>query len=354
MNATKAVILTQDHRSSSAPGRRSFVRGELAPPPLLPVANRPLLEHALEWLDLAGVREVAVLAPEGQSAQTSRAVVTAGWSFDLTWLERLPGAGVGASLAALDDFLDGEPFVLHLADSLSRTSLSSLMRGEEADQGEAIVFVHESSGHGGGVVDLRSRRSSSPFTGDCAPAGVAILGAGVAAVAVDVDPAPGHEVEHLVDYVQRGGGQVRTRRVGDWWRLGHDADALLEGNRFALESIASDYGSATLTRTSVQGPVVADRSAVLESSVVRGPAIIGPGARITHSYIGPYTAIGRDVQIEGSEVEHSIVFPGARIQHLSSRLEASVVGAGARVFREFRLPRALRVTVGDGAEVSLA
>ena len=147
-----------------------------------------------------------------------------------------------------------------------------------------------------------------------------------------MDPAPGHELEHLADWLHRGGGQVRTRRVGDWWRLGHDADALLEGNRFALEGIAADYGAANLTRTTVQGAVVAHPSAVLESSVVRGPAIIGPGARITHSYVGPYTSIGRDVVIEGSELEHSIVFPGARIQHLSTRLEASVVGAGARVF----------------------
>jgi glucose-1-phosphate thymidylyltransferase len=354
VNASKAVILAQGHRPSSAPGRRSFVRGELAPPPLLPLANRPLLEHALEWLDAAGLDEVAVLAPDGLSAQTSRAVDEAAWRFELTWLERAPGAGVGASLAALGDFLSDEPFVLHLADSLSRQSLSSLVRHEKPDDGEAILFVHETGAHGGGVVDIRARRSESPFADHCAPAGVAILGAGVAEAAREVDPAPGHELEHLADYLQREGGQVRTRRVGDWWRLGHDADALLEGNRFALDGIAADYSSANLTRTSVQGAVVAHRSAVLESSVVRGPAIIGPGARITHSYVGPYTSIGRDVVIEGAEVEHSIVFPGARIQHLTSRLEASVVGAGARVTREFRLPRALRVTVGDGAEVSLA
>ena len=354
MNASKAVILAQAHRPSSAPGRRSFVRGELAPPPLLPLANRPLLEHALEWLDAGGLREVAVLAPEGLSAQTSRAVAKAGWGFDLTWLERSPGAGVGASLAALGDFLDDEPFVLHLADSLSRQGLHSLVRNEEAADGEAILFVHDTPVHGASVVDLRARRSSSPFADHCAPAGVAILGAGVAEAARDVDPAPGHELEHLADYLLNAGGQVRTRRVGDWWRLGHDTDALLEGNRFALEGLAPDYAAANLTRTSVQGAVVAHRSAVLEASVVRGPAIIGPGARIVHSYVGPYTSIGRDVLIEGAELEHSIVFPGARIQHLSSRLEASIVGAGARVFREFRLPRALRVTVGDGAEVSLA
>ena len=98
---------------------------------------------------------------------------------------------------------------------------------------------------------------------------------------------------------------------------------------------------------------MAHPSAVLESSVVRGPAIIGPGARITHSYVGPYTSIGRDVLIEGAELEHSIVFPGARIQHLSSRLEASVMGAGAG-FPRVPPAAALRVTVGDGAEVSLA
>ena len=109
MNPSKAVILAQGHRPSSVPGRRSFVRSELAPPPLLPLANRPLLEHALEWLDAGGLGEVAVLAPEGLSAQTSRAVAKAGWRFELTWLERSPGAGVGASLAALGDFLADEP-----------------------------------------------------------------------------------------------------------------------------------------------------------------------------------------------------------------------------------------------------
>ena len=106
-------------------------------------------------------------------------------------------------------------------------------------------------------MDLRARRSESPFADHYAPAGVAILGAGVAESARDLDPAPGHELEHLADSLHRGGGQVRTRRVADWWRLGHDADALLAGNRFALEGITADYGAADLTRTTVQGAVVA-------------------------------------------------------------------------------------------------
>ena len=112
---------------------------------------------------------------------------------------------------------------------------------------------------------------------------------------------------------------MRTRRVADWWRLGHDADALLEGNRFALEGITADYGAASLTRTTVQGAVIAHPTAVIESSVdprARRSSVPGRASRTPTS--APTRSIGRDVVVEGSEVEHSIVFPGARIQHLSA------------------------------------
>jgi glucose-1-phosphate thymidylyltransferase len=98
---------------------------------------------------------------------------------------------------------------------------------------------------------------------------------------------------------------------------------------------------------------VIDPSARLRATTVRGPAIIGPGVEISDAYIGPYSSIGRDVVIENAEVEHSIILPGASIKHLGGRLEASVVGPGARIFRDFRLPRALRLNVGEGAEVAI-
>ena len=55
-----------------------------------------------------------------------------------------------------------------------------------------------------------------------------------------------------------------------------------------------------------------EAGATLERAVVRGPAVIGAGARIIDSYVGPYTAIGAGCEIVGSEVEHSILLAGAR------------------------------------------
>jgi len=84
------------------------------------------------------------------------------------------------------------------------------------------------------------------------------------------------------------------------------------------------------------------------------PAIVGAGAQVVDAYIGPYTAIGAGARIEGGEVERSIILPGASITHLGGRLVASVVGSNARIFRDFSLPRGMRLHVGDDVEVAFS
>jgi hypothetical protein len=60
------------------------------------------------------------------------------------------------------------------------------------------------------------------------------------------------------------------------------------------------------------------------------------------------------VVVRGAEVEGSVLLTGAEIRHLGSRLEGSVVGVGAQLSRDFRLPRSLRLHVGEGARVQMA
>ena len=59
--------------------------------------------------------------------------------------------------------------------------------------------------------------------------------------------------------------------------------------------------------------------AVVERSVVRGPVIIGARARIVHAYVGPFTSIMNDVEIQDTEIEHSIVLEGSCLRDLANR-----------------------------------
>jgi glucose-1-phosphate thymidylyltransferase len=90
---------------------------------------------------------------------------------------------------------------------------------------------------------------------------------------------------------------------------------------------------------------------VVEQSVIRGPAIIGAGARILHAYVGPFTAIMNDVEVRRSEIEHSIVLEGASIQDLETRVADSLIGKGARIHRLPLKPSAYRFMLGDNSEV---
>ena len=62
------------------------------------------------------------------------------------------------------------------------------------------------------------------------------------------------------------------------------------------------------------------------AATVRGPAIIGAGARLADCYIGPYTAIGEDCAIERAEVEHSILLAGSSV--IEPRRPHGVLAAG--------------------------
>jgi glucose-1-phosphate thymidylyltransferase len=356
---TKAVILARE-AAVAAHGDGSALRvgnWETPSPALLPVANRPLLGHALDWLGEAGIRQVAVVAGD-RLANEARESLEGRWPFELDWLLQGQGESLGDSFAALTGFLDGEPFVLHLADSLARQTLANLLGSDLLGELEAIVVVHGQDNAPQSVVDIRERLGGARGAvraelGRCATAGVAVLGARVVQEAGELDAWPGRELNVLAERVNQVGGSVRVCKARGWWRFGRNTDAALEGNRFALERLPETVPRGEIIDSRIQGAVSIHPTARIESSIVRGPVIIGAGVRLRDAYVGPYTSIGNDVVIEGAEVEHSIVMPEASIRHVGGRLEASVVGPHARVFRDFRLPRALRLSVGRGAEVSL-
>jgi glucose-1-phosphate thymidylyltransferase len=119
-----------------------------------------------------------------------------------------------------------------------------------------------------------------------------------------------------------------------------------------LEDIEPHIGGE-LIDCNVEGRVVVEAGAVVERTTVRGPAVIGAGARVTDAYIGPYTAIGEDCEVTGSEVEHSILLRGARVRNLASRMEASLLGRNVSLSRSDGLPKTIRMIVGDNSELNL-
>ena len=363
---SKAVVLVHGP-SSGRPTQWMAQLGasilETFPAALLPVANRPLLLHALDTIEAAGISAVAIVSDEAIAPAVSAAVAegrpSSGLRVEL--VDRPFGGDLRAALGCVKGFVSGEPFLLHFGDSLQKGGLRPLVSGEELGSGDARVLTSpEGPGLHSRLADASLRPRVQPLRPDCVEsgagehAGVYALGGGVIDVAVDGSDG-GSELEPvaLVAALAKLGGNVKTLPTHGNWRLGHRIEGWLEGNRIALEGLESDSAAGALFDTDIQGNVAIHQTAEIRSSVIRGPAVIGPMARLIDAYVGPYSSVGAGVLIEGAEIEHSIIMPGASLRYLGGRLEASIIGPRARVFRDFRLPRALRLSVGEGAEVAL-
>ena len=80
--------------------------------------------------------------------------------------------------------------------------------------------------------------------------------------------------------------------------------------------------------------------------------MIGAGARIVDSFVGPFTAIGDGCEIVNSEVEHSVIMERSKVIDIQ-RLEDSLIGKEAVVSRSQLRPRALRLMVGDHCQIDV-
>lgn len=97
--------------------------------------------------------------------------------------------------------------------------------------------------------------------------------------------------------------------------------------------------------------VVEPGARVVRSRIV-GPAIIGNGARVEGSFVGPYTSVGDDCSVVDSEIEYSIVLARATLAGVG-RIEASVIGRSVEVTQAPRTPRAHRLILGDHSKVQI-
>ncbi|MGH2929893.1 MAG: hypothetical protein ACRDL8_16955, partial [Solirubrobacteraceae bacterium] len=157
----------------------------------------------------------------------------------------------------------------------------------------------------------------------------------------------------IAQALARDGRSVEAGVVRTWHSYHGDPQDLLELNRIVLDQQPAQAERPDRGNNRLEGRVTIDPSAEISGSTILGPVIVGPRARISDSYIGPYTSIGAGVEIENTEIVRSIVSEGARIRHVNGRIEGSTIGRDARIFRDFALPRAMRLHVGAGVELAL-
>jgi glucose-1-phosphate thymidylyltransferase len=250
---------------------------------------------------------------------------------------------------------------MYLGDNLLQGGIADLVTAFRTGRPDALILltqVPDPQNYGvaelsdGSVVRL-VEKPPQPQT-DLALVGVYMFTPVIHDAARAIEPSGRGELEitdaiqHLVDT----GLRVDPHIVKGWWKDTGQLEDMLAANRLVLDTISARV-EGELIESQVDGRVVVEPGAVLERTSVRGPAIIGAGARLNDCYIGPYTAIGERCVIANAEVEHSILLAGSEICDLEGRVESSLLGRNVKIGRDQHQPRAYRFMVGDNSEIGI-
>jgi glucose-1-phosphate thymidylyltransferase len=358
MEALKGLIL------SGGAGTRLRPITHTSAKQLVPVANKPVLFYGIEALVEAGVSEIGIIiAPEtGEEIREAAGDGSRFGAAKITYIVQDEPAGLAHAVLTAEEFIGGSPFVMYLGDNLLADGLRGLVASFRESGPDALILltpVSDPSSYGVAELDgeriVRLVEKPKDPPSNLALVGVYLFGPPIFDAARSLEPSwrGEYEITEAIQKLIEDGLTVQSEVVSGWWKdTGQLAD-MLEANRLVLEEIEPRIEGEVDESSRVEGRVAIEAGAKVSGSVVRGPAVIGAGARIEDAYVGPYTSIGEDVSICRSEIEHSIVLAGSLVQDLETRMEASLLGREVKLTRSEGRPRTLQMLVGDKSEIRI-
>jgi glucose-1-phosphate thymidylyltransferase len=329
---------------------------------LVPVANKPVLFYGIESLAAAGIRDIGIVV--GDTQAEIRAAVGDGskWNVRVSYIEQDAPRGLAHAVLISEPFIGNDPFVMYLGDNLLNKGINRFVDQFVSEAPAAqILLTRVPDPQMFGVAELANGRvvrlveKPKEPKSDLALVGVYMFSPAVFDSVKRIRPSFRNELEitdAIQDLIDRG-LEVRPHLVDGWWKDTGKLEDMLEANRLILDTMVRRIDGTVDAESRVEGKVVIEAGAIVERSVIRGPVVIGPDARIVHAYVGPFTSIGRGAEIRDSEVEHSIVLEGSIISDIANRVEDSLIGRNVKIHRLPVKPSAYRFMLGDNSEVGI-
>ncbi len=333
---------------------------------LVPVANKPILFYVVENLVDAGIVEIVVIISPETGAEVRSALGDGSrWGAHISFVVQDKPGGLAHAVLTARSAIGNHDFCMFLGDNLIGSKVKdAVARFHTSPELAASVMLKEvpnPSSFGVAEVDAEGNvtqlveKPAVPKS-NLALVGIYLFRPTIYDAIAQISPSPRGELE-ITDAISKLialGGRVRFDRVTTWWLDTGKKDDLLLANDTVLDDwlvhgIEGEIDGATR----IVGRVRIEKGASVVNSTIRGPVVVGAGARLVNARIGPFTSIGENVIIERAGVEHSVLMEGSRVEDID-RLEDSLVGRRVVVHPGTSRPGAISLLVGDDCIVELA
>lgn len=328
-----AVVLAGSHA-----WRRSSIES-LLPRPLLPVADTPLIAHALRWLAAGGARQ-ATICTNGLTDFIQAHLDPIGGLPAVTYRE--DEAPRGPAGCAADALAGSDAERLLLVESSTIPSLDPAR----------LLHEHRASGASVTIVVQPGDRSAIDGSIPVIPAGIYVF----ERHALDEVPASGYQdiKEMLLQRLHHAGHHIRIHDAEGWCHQVVDARTYLNVNHAAIRALCADRMPALSMDATLYGAwsapeVIAHATSRIDpGALVVGPVLAGAGCHVMAgaTVIGPASIGAGTVIRAGAVVSRSVVWDRCTIgEH--ALVDQSVIVHDVQLRERSRLVEAIRTSRSD-------
>jgi len=322
----KAVVL------AAGTGQRFRPLTETRPKPMLPVGNKPLLEHVVDALTEADIHEIVVVVGHRKERIQNHFGNGDDWDIDIEYVTQERPLGTGDALLQAEHTIGDDFLVVNGDKAVEADLFKRLQEAQRADDGNHLAVTGVDDPTQYGMVEATDNRVTNLVEKPPQHAVTSqIVNLGVYAFSPSIFSAIRNTnthgelalttvlADHLDDYPL-----TPVHYDGLWFELTRPWD-LLTANQDLLQSRGArrhssavvhddatvvdpasvgadahiDPGARVLRNTALGANVALGANAVVENAVVLEGASIGPGTIVRDAIVGANATLGPNVTIEG-------------------------------------------------------
>ena len=316
---------------------------------LIPLANQPMIFHAIDKVVKAGIKEIFINTNPGEVELQKYVGDGSRWNVKIKFFEQQGGPkGIAHVVKQAEQFIGQDPFLFYLSDNIILTDLNEMINKFEKENYDCLLaFARVPDPQRFGVpvfdekeklIDVLEKPADPP--NNLAVTGIYIYGPNLffnAFSKIQPSERGEYEISDIHSYLLKNNYNVGYEEISGWWKDTGKPEALLKANALLLDQLPFDYwqiqGASIDDTAEFSAQVFIGKDSQIGKNVkIIGPVIIGSNCKLDNCVIKPYTTIRDNSVIKRAQIGNSLLLGGCQID-CAIKLENSIIGREAKIVK---------------------
>lgn len=328
---------------------------------LIPIANKLMLDYALEYVREANIIDVAIIINAGDDSIRSEFGDGSSRNIKITYIPQDAPLGLAHVVKISENFIGDDPFIFYLGDNILVGGVSRFVTEfKNANSNCHLALSKVPDPNRFGVAEIKDNKiigieeKPSVPKSNLAVTGIYLYDNNIFEAVNNIKPSARGELEisDAHQYLLDKGYHISYSEITGWWKDTGKPSDLLAANRLVLDNM-DDSRDGIITNTEVSGNLQTGKNVKIIDSKIDGPVIIGDDSLIENAHITPHTSIGMRCEIINSEVGYSIIMSDSKIKNVTDKITGSLLGNDVQIIGNNKDQSAHRFILGDQSRIEV-